>query len=184
MRTKALPIMTAAWLAVAMVPLAGCDRDISGVHAEKDEKGRTKVEVDREKVDQNLDEAQKDLEAAGGEIKEGVQAGAERVGSALERGAEKLEAEVRPMAEDVLNDAGVTARVKAKLLADPEVAGFHIDVDTLDGRVTLNGRVASADQKAEAEKLTRHTDGVVEVVNLIQVAGQAPPPPPPASRPR
>lgn len=185
MTTRRLPIITAAWLAIAMVPLAGCDREISGFRAEKDEKGRTQIEVDREKVDQNLDEAQKDLEATGREIKEGVKAGAERVGGALQRGAEKFEAEVGPVAEDVLNDAGITARVKAKLLADPEVAGFHIDVDTLDGRVTLNGRVASADQKAEAEKLARHTDGVVEVVNLIQVAGQAPPlPTPPASRPR
>jgi hyperosmotically inducible protein len=169
-------------LGIAILPLAGCDREISGVHAEKDEKGKTKVEVDREKVDQNLEEARKDLDSAGREIGEGVKEGAERVGGALERGAKKLEAEVGPVAEEVMNDAGVTARVKAKLIADPEVAGFQIDVDTLDGRVTLNGRVASADQKAEAEKLARHTDGVTEVVNLIQVAGQPPPPPPSGQR--
>jgi hyperosmotically inducible periplasmic protein len=182
MRTRALPILTAAWLGIAILPLAGCDREISGVHAEKDEKGKTKVEVDREKVDQNLDEAKKNLDSAGREIGEGVKEGAERVGGALERGAKKLEAEVGPVAEEVMNDAGVTARVKAKLIADPEVAGFQIDVDTLEGRVTLNGRVASADQKAEAEKLARHTEGVTEVVNLIQVAGQPPPPPPSGQR--
>ncbi len=183
MRTRALPVLTAAWLGIAILPLAGCDSEISGVHAEKDEKGKTKVEVDREKVDQNLDEAKKNLDSAGREIGEGVKEGAERVGGALERGAKKLEAEVGPVAEEVMNDAGVTARVKAKLIADPEVAGFQIDVDTLDGRVTLNGKVSSADQKAEAEKLARHTDGVTEVVNLIQVAGQ-PPPPPPSGQPR
>jgi hyperosmotically inducible periplasmic protein len=183
MRTRALPILTAAWLGIAILPLAGCDREISGVHAEKDEKGKTKVEVDREKVDQNLDEAKKNLDSAGREIGEGVKEGAERVGGALERGAKKLEAEVGPVAEEVMNDAGVTARVKAKLLADPEVAGLQIDVDTLNGRVTLNGQVASVEQKTEAEKLARHTEGVTEVVNLIQVAGQ-PPPPPPAGQPR
>jgi hyperosmotically inducible periplasmic protein len=183
MRTRALPIMTIAWLGIAILPLAGCNRDISGVQAQKDEKGRTEVKVDREKVDQNLEEARKNLDSAGREIGKGVQEGAERVGGALEKGAKKFEAEVGPVAEDVLNDAGVTARVKAKLIADPEVAGFQIDVDTLDGRVTLNGKVSSADQKAEAEKLARHTDGVTEVVNLIQVAGQAPPPPP-AGQPR
>ena len=183
MRTRALPIMTAAWLGFAILPLAGCKHEISGVQAQKDEKGRTEVKVDREKVDQNLQEARKNLDSAGREIGKGVQEGAERVGGALEKGAKKFEAEVGPVAEDILNDAGVTARVKAKLIADPEVAGFQIDVDTLEGRVTLNGKVASADQKVEAEKLARHTDGVTEVVNLIQVAGQ-PPPPPPAGQPR
>ncbi len=175
MKTRALPILIAGLLGLAVIPLAGCDRDISAVHAEKDEKGRTQVEVDREKVDQNLEQAQKDLKAAGREIGEGVKEGAEEVGDALQRGAEKIEREVGPVAQEVLNDAGVTARIKAKLIADPEVAGFHIDVDTIDGRVTLNGKVASEDQKAEAEKLARRTDGVVEVVNLIQVAGQVPP---------
>ena len=182
MSPRAFPIMTAAWLGIAMIPLGGCDREISGVHAEKDAKGRTEVKVDREKVDQNLDQAKKDLGTAGEQIKEGVKEGAEQVGGALQRGAEKIEAEVGPVAQDVLDDAGVTARVKAKLIADPEVAGINIDVDTIDGRVTLNGKVASADQKAEAEKLARHTDGVTEVVNLIQVVGEPPPPPPTGQR--
>jgi osmotically-inducible protein OsmY len=176
--------MTAVWLGIAMIPLAGCEHDISGVHAEKDEKGKTQVDVDREKADENLQQAQKDLETTGRELGEGVKEGAREVGDALQRGAEKIESDVGPVAREVLNDAGVTARVKAKLIADPEVAGAHIDVDTVDGRVTLNGKVASADQKAEAEKLARHTEGVVDVVNLIQVAGQAPPPTPPASEQR
>lgn len=182
MRTRSLPIMTAAWLGIVMFPLAGCDRDLSAVHAEKDAKGRTEVHVDREKVDQNLQQAQKDLDKAGRQIKEGVKEGAQEMGDALQRGANKIEAEVGPVAREVLNDAGITARVKAKLIADPEVAAVRIDVDTVDGRVTLNGKVASADQKAEAEKLARHTDGVLDVVNLIQVAGE--PPPPPASERR
>jgi hyperosmotically inducible protein len=182
MRTRALPIMTAAWLGIAMVPLGGCKGDVSAVHAEKDAKGKTEIKVDREKVDQNLKQAQKDLETTGQQLKEGAKEGAQQVGDALQRTAKKTEAEVGPVAREVLNDAGITARVKAKLIADPEVAAIHIDVDTVNGRVTLNGKVATADQKAEAEKLARHTDGVVQVVNLIQVAGQAPPPPPAAGR--
>ena len=176
MKPRALLFMMAVWLGIAMIPLAGCQPDISAVHAEKDEKGKTQVEVDREKVNENLRQAQKDLETTGKELGEGLREGAREVGDALKKGAEKIEADVGPVAREVLNDAGVTARVKAKLIADPEVAGAHIDVDTVDGRVTLNGKVASAYQKAEAEKLARHTEGVVEVVNLIQVAGQAPPP--------
>jgi len=178
MKTRALPIMAAAWLGIAMVPLAGCKGDVSAVHAEKDAKGRTEIKVDREKVDQNLKQAQKDLDTAGQQLQKGVKQGAQEVGGALQRGAQKVQAEVGPVAREVLNDAGITARVKAKLIADPEVAAVRIDVDTVNGRVTLNGKVSTEDQKAEAEKLARHTDGVVDVVNLIQVAGQAPPPPP------
>jgi hyperosmotically inducible periplasmic protein len=176
MTTRTFPIAVAVLLGIAMFPLAGCDHDISAVHAEK-EGGKTRVEVDHEKVDQNLEQAQKDLESTGRQIGEGVKDGAQEVGAAIQRGAEKIEAEVGPVAREVLNDAGITARIKAKLIADPEVAGAHIDVDTIDGRVTLNGKVASEDQRVEAEKLATRTEGVKGVVNLIQVAGQAPPPP-------
>jgi hyperosmotically inducible periplasmic protein len=178
MKIRALSLLTAVALGLVMIPLGGCDRDISAIHAEKDAQGNTNVHVDREKIDQNAEQAKEDLKAAGEEVKEGAQ----QVGNALQRGAQKFEAEVGPVAQEVLDDAGITARVKAKLLADPEVGGMYIDVDTLDGRVTLNGKVKSQDEKAEAEKLARHTDGVKEVVNLIVVAGQPAPasPAPPA----
>jgi len=207
MRTRALPILTAAWLGLLILPLAGCDRDVNAVHAEKDAKGNTSVHVDGEKVDQNFEQAEKNFDQAGQQIKEGaeqagdalqrgadkvgaevgpaakqageaIKEGAEEAGDAIQRGAARVEAEVGPAARAVLDDASVTAKVKAKLIADPEVNAFHIDVDTLDGRVTLSGKVSSADQKAEAEKLASHTEGVKSILNMIQVAGQAPPQPP------
>ena len=189
MKPRALPILTAAWLGVLMIPLAGCDRDVNAVHAEKDAQGNTTVRVDGDQVDKNFEQAEKSLDAAGQQIKEGaeqagdaLQRGTEQAGEAIQRGAEQVQAEVGPVVQDVLDDATVTAKVKAKLIADPEVAGVHIDVDTTDGRVTLNGKVASADQKAEAEKLASHTEGVKSILNLIQVAGEAPPPPPAGQR--
>ncbi|HKI04001.1 MAG TPA: BON domain-containing protein [Thermoanaerobaculia bacterium] len=188
MKSRAFLNFTAAWLGfaiLAILPLAGCDRDVNAVHAEKDAQGKTTVHVDGDQVDKNFEQAEKSLDAAGQQIKEGAQQaggaireGAEQAGDALQRGADKIEAEVGPQVRAVMDDAGVTAKVKAKLIADPEVNAFHIDVDTLDGRVTLSGKVASADQKAEAEKLASHTEGVKEIVNMIQVAGQAPPAPP------
>lgn len=181
MNTRALSLLTAVGLGLFMIPLAGCDRDINAVHAEKDAQGNTHVRVEREKIDQNAEKAKEDLKAAGQQVGAQVKDGAQRVGNALEQGAQKLEAEVGPVARAVLDDAGVTARVKAKLLADPEVGGMYIDVDTLDGKVTLNGKVKSQDERAEAEKLARHTEGVKQVVNLIEVAGQ--PAPAPAAPP-
>ena len=55
------------------------------------------------------------------------------------------------------------------LIADPEVKGVAIEVDTVNGTVTLSGTAKSAYEKSEAEKLAKHTEGVVSVVNKIVV---------------
>ena len=188
MRTKTLSTLNAVLLGIAMVvmiPLAGCDRDVNAVHAEKDAQGNTEIHVDGDQIDQNLEQVEKGVDEAGQQIKEGAQEageaigrGAEQIGDAVQRGAEQVQAEVGPVVQEVLDDANVTAKIKAKLIADPEVAGVHIDVDTVDGQVTLNGKVASEDQRAEAEKLATRTEGVKGVTNLIQVAGQPAPVPP------
>ena len=157
-------------LLVALIPLAACDRPGGVVDVERDAQGDTRIQVDGEKVDENFEQAERNFEEAGRELKEGAQ----DLGAAVERGAERVEAEVGPVVREVMDDAAVTAKVKAMLVADPEVRALHIDVDTLDGRVTLSGKVASEDQKAEAEKLASLTEGVKEVLNLIQVVGQAP----------
>lgn len=68
-----------------------------------------------------------------------------------------------------VSDSAITAKVKAKITADPELNPFNIDVDTRDGRVTLTGRVRSAAARAEAEKLARNTQGVKSVANELEV---------------
>jgi hyperosmotically inducible protein len=67
-------------------------------------------------------------------------------------------------------DAGVTAAIKTKLLADTRVSGFAIDVDTKDGVVSLSGRVSTAAQKAAALEIARATDNVRGVTDKITVA--------------
>jgi hyperosmotically inducible protein len=68
-----------------------------------------------------------------------------------------------------LTDRGITSKVTAKLTADPEVNPFKIDVDTLDGIVTLRGEVQHESVRAEAEKLALATSGVHSVVNRIEI---------------
>lgn len=68
-----------------------------------------------------------------------------------------------------LTDAGITTAVKSRLLADPDVAGLKIDVDTKDNVVTLTGTVATAAQKTEAGNIARDTTGVASVVNNLKV---------------
>jgi hyperosmotically inducible protein len=165
--TKAFSILFTASLGLLLVPLAGCHNQDSAISSQRDADGKTTIHVDGDKVDQNFEQANKDLKAAGEQLKDG----AKEVGGAIQRGAEEVDKKVGPVAREVLDDATVTAKVKARLMADPDVAALHIDVDTVDGKVTLNGKVSSIDERAEAEKLAFHTEGVKSVVNLIEVAG-------------
>lgn len=68
-----------------------------------------------------------------------------------------------------VDDAAITAKVKAKLAADGDINPFNIDVDSNEGVVTLQGRVAKDEARTKAEQLARDTDGVTRVINLIKV---------------
>lgn len=80
-------------------------------------------------------------------------------------------ATTRPVTEQA-NDSTITGRVGRRLTADPDVARYKIDVDTLDGVVYLRGKVDSSTMKASAERIARNTDGVRQVVNEIIVDGE------------
>jgi len=177
---KSLSSAAAVCLALSGLLAAGCqqNREPDAVEVTRDAQGNPQVHVDGDQVDKNLEQAGEELEAGAQEVGEAVN----QAGEAVERGAERIEAEVGPVVRDVLDDAAITTRVKARLIADPDVNAFHIDVDTVDGRVTLNGKVATEHQKQEASELADRTEGVREVVNLIQVAGKEALPAPPAGR--
>jgi len=68
-----------------------------------------------------------------------------------------------------VDDAAITSAVKAKLAADGDINPFNIDVDTNEGVVTLQGRVAKEEARTKAEQHARDTDGVKRVINLIKV---------------
>jgi hyperosmotically inducible protein len=67
-------------------------------------------------------------------------------------------------------DAWITTKAKIALLADDNVHGTAINVDTIDGRVTLHGNVATAAEKTAAEKVVRGIEGVKDVNNMLKVA--------------
>lgn len=74
-------------------------------------------------------------------------------------------------ADEQFDDRAIRTRVDAKLTGDPEVNPFNIDVDVIDGVVTLRGEVTNPAARDEAEKLAGNTRGVQRVVNEIQVGG-------------
>jgi osmotically-inducible protein OsmY len=67
------------------------------------------------------------------------------------------------------SDAAVTTAVKTKFLADPDVSGLAIDVDTSNGVVTLSGTVPTRAEKDEALRLARETTGVTRVNDKLTV---------------
>jgi hyperosmotically inducible protein len=70
-------------------------------------------------------------------------------------------------------DAWITTKVKMALLTTEDVGSTSINVDTIDGRVTLHGTVDSEQEKAKAEQAARQIDGVREVRNLLSVVPPA-----------
>ncbi len=72
-----------------------------------------------------------------------------------------------------VDDAAITAAVKAKLAADGDINPFNIDVDTNEGVVTLQGRVEKDEARTKAEQLARDTENVRRVINLIKVGDRS-----------
>jgi hyperosmotically inducible protein len=68
-----------------------------------------------------------------------------------------------------VDDAGITASVKTKIVADKAANLTRIDVDTIRGTVYLNGLVDSAQQRTRAERLAKQISGAKSVVNNLQV---------------
>ncbi|HEY7388024.1 MAG TPA: BON domain-containing protein [Bryobacteraceae bacterium] len=67
------------------------------------------------------------------------------------------------------SDAVITDQVRIKLSGDQLVKGGALGVDVKDGVVTLSGQVDEPKAKDRAEKLTKKTKGVKQVINKITV---------------
>src|SRR5207248_732969 len=72
-----------------------------------------------------------------------------------------------------MDDATVTARVKAALLNDPQVDATKVDVTTNGGIVTLTGTVRSKAEEARAIELARKVTGVREFIRRSRAVEQS-----------
>lgn len=72
-------------------------------------------------------------------------------------------------AGDEVDDAWITSKVKTQLLADDQVHGMDINVDTEDNVVTLTGTAPTLAARTKAVEIAQSTEGVRSVVatNLI-----------------
>lgn len=71
---------------------------------------------------------------------------------------------------NVVSDAAITTKVKAKFAADSQVSAMKIRVDTDHGTVKLSGDAKSQAEADKAEQIAKSTEGVASVTNDIRVA--------------
>ncbi|MDQ6960184.1 MAG: BON domain-containing protein [Mariprofundaceae bacterium] len=87
-------------------------------------------------------------------------------------GVRSVRSEVRlgePPARELLSDTWITTKVKRELFNDKEVSGFSIHVETVDGKVYLQGVVGDGLQRQRATTLTKSVKGVTSIVNLLHI---------------
>ena len=89
-------------------------------------------------------------------------------GAAAKQGKTTAAAKLDAVNESV-DDASVTAQVKATLFYHRSTSALNTGVETKDGLVTLSGKAKNAAEKDLAEKLVGDVRGVNKVVNNITV---------------
>lgn len=75
----------------------------------------------------------------------------------------------KPSLSEVASDSLITTKVKAKLFDDPITSGFSIHVETVRGKVYLQGLVKDEVQRHRAEELALSVPGVGAVDNRLRI---------------
>ena len=68
-----------------------------------------------------------------------------------------------------INDAWIHAKITSKLVADKDTPARKINIDVVDGIVTLRGEVPNSAAKVEAGRIAKDTESVRRVRNLLKV---------------
>jgi osmotically-inducible protein OsmY len=66
-------------------------------------------------------------------------------------------------------DRSLASRIQDALRSDPAMNNLFMQVTAVDGRVTLNGRAVSPDNKELAERIARRVKGVRSVENALDI---------------
>jgi hyperosmotically inducible protein len=109
------------------------------------------------------------------------QASSDSVNSKMDRSAERAEQKMDQAGNDVkqqaqragdtAKDAAITTKVKAVMIAKPGLKSLQINVDTVNGVVTLSGTVDSQQNLDRAQQIAQGVEGVTSVENRLTVKG-------------
>lgn len=132
-----------------------------------------------QKLDSAISQTKDAADTAGKKLEEGAAQAGDAAASALDKAGEKLNSaadsagskigESAAMAGKALDDASITAQIKAELIKAPEVSALKVDVDTKSGVVTLSGTVPSDSVKNRAGEIATGVKGVASVNNTLVV---------------
>lgn len=112
----------------------------------------------------NTDSTKDTMSDSANDMKESASAAADEI----KAGAEEMKDAAGGMmdgANHYVDDATITANVKAKLVADPTTKAYEISVETLNATVQLSGFVQSAEEKSKAGEIAEAVEGVRSVKN-------------------
>jgi osmotically-inducible protein OsmY len=77
------------------------------------------------------------------------------------------------MARADAKDSWITTKAKIALLTSDGFSVHGANVDSVNGNVTIHGKVHNAADRTRAEETVRQVDGVKSVKNLLQVVPEA-----------
>ena len=123
-------------------------------------------------VGQRLDSAVEKTEQAAADARVKAESAMQSAETKMEQGAANAEAKAKDAAntaKGAIDDATITAQVNAGLAKDPDLSALKINVDTVNGKVTLNGPAPSAVARDRAETIAKSGTGVTSVNNQLVV---------------
>lgn len=103
-------------------------------------------------------------ETAGRSIDQAVEKSGDKIAN-----ASKLIGEKSDKAGEALGDTAITAKVKAAILAEPDLDVMQINVVTTDGVTTLSGSTSSQLSSDRAKEVASAVAGVKTVKNELMV---------------
>lgn len=93
--------------------------------------------------------------------------------SNVERGAERAKDAISATVDKAgatAKDAGITASINADLARDQQLSALRINVDTVEGRVTLRGTAPDSTARDRATTLANAVSGVLAVDNQLSLS--------------
>lgn len=97
---------------------------------------------------------------------------AENTGQGAENKVEQGTKQAATTGMAAIDDAAIAAQVSAELLKDPDLSAAKIDVNTVNGKVTLDGSISSTVARDRAETIAKAVSGVTSVSNQLVVTAQ------------
>jgi hyperosmotically inducible periplasmic protein len=146
-------VVVAALIGVVLA-ISSCDKHISS------------GETVGQKVDKTIDKTDTAADQASNKMGEAAKSAEQTVKDAADTARQKA-----GQLAASLDDAAITAAIKADQLKAPRLSALKIDVDTIKGEITLKGEVDSEAARERAGRVALGVTGVVKVNNSISIKG-------------